>query len=774
MDLDQFFIEEETNDGQNFDIKKYIKGIYKRKWLVIAVFLVVLIPWVLYVKSQPPQYEAFALIRFKNYESKNLRALNEGRITELRSRTFAERVVAQLGLTLEIIHPKNEKHPLQRDDIFYEFYTDKNPVSGNYKLVFDKKLKEYRLYYITLEKREKLISQGDFSKIVDSDLTLNGFTFRIKPSIVDKISVVNFAVKDFFSTVNSFRAHVSVDMNRAGTLMRLSIVDKNPYLVANMVNELADLFVQESVSSQRKRSKNYKDILEQKLMVSKENLDKANAELKAFKQTHYINLDNEVNSKIAEISSLQAKVSNLKETASSLSMLLAKLKSVDKNSNKLSYIYREIANNMAFKNDPSMGILKQQLLDLESKRAELIKQVNVTHPDVIKLDQQIQTIYSEIQTIAENRLNEIYREVNSLATSEKDIRQNLRVLPAEELRLAELTQNVKVANTIYSDLLAKYQEAQITESVETQDIDILDPAIPPQYPVNRDKKKKAAMGGFLALFLSLGTAITLEFMDKTIKTPEDVKKYLKLSVIGTIPNVKFDEEIELNDADKIKKIDSQLVTYDYSPTPVGEAYRALRTKIMFSKNTGRIKTLVVTSFAPGDGKSFTCSNLAITLAQHKTNVLLVDADLRRGVQHNTFSVAKEPGLTNYLMGVATFNEVTQETHVPNLYMVSCGSMVPNPSELLGSMRLKRFIDEAKRRFDFIMFDTPPLNAATDSVVLGTQVDGLLIIARAEVTNRNVAKQKLDLFENVPVNIIGAVLNGSEQDLAHEGYSYYHY
>ncbi|GBD93616.1 tyrosine-protein kinase YwqD [bacterium BMS3Abin05] len=245
-------------------------------------------------------------------------------------------------------------------------------------------------------------------------------------------------------------------------------------------------------------------------------------------------------------------------------------------------------------------------------------------------------------------------------------------------------------------------------------------------------------------------------------------------MIGTIPNVKFNEEHELNDADKIKKIDSQLVTYDYSPTPIGEAYRALRTKIMFSKSMGRIKTVVVTSFSPGDGKSFTCSNLAITLAQHKTNVLLVDADLRRGVLHNTFSVSKEPGVSNYLMGVVNFNEIVQETNVPNLYLASCGAMVPNPSELLGSMRLKRFIDEAKRRFDFIMFDTPPLNAATDSVVLGTQVDGLLIITRAEVTNRNVAKQKLDLFENVPVNIIGVVLNGAIQDMAHEGYSYYHY
>ena len=121
-----------------------------------------------------------------------------------------------------------------------------------------------------------------------------------------------------------------------------------------------------------------------------------------------------------------------------------------------------------------------------------------------------------------------------------------------------------------------------------------------------------------------------------------------------------------------------------------------------------------------------------------------------------------------------FEDILQETHVPNLTLVSCGSMMPNPSELLGSVQLQRFVEEAKRRFDIVVFDTPPLNAATDAVVLGTQVDGVVLIARAEVTNRNIAKQKLTLFENVPANILGVVLNGAEADLAHEGYSYYHY
>jgi capsular exopolysaccharide synthesis family protein len=118
--------------------------------------------------------------------------------------------------------------------------------------------------------------------------------------------------------------------------------------------------------------------------------------------------------------------------------------------------------------------------------------------------------------------------------------------------------------------------------------------------------------------------------------------------------------------------------------------------------------------------------------------------------------------------------VIRETYIPNLSVVPCGSLIPNPSEVLGSLQMKRFLEQARRRFEIIIFDSPPLNAATDSVVIGTQVDGVVLVVRCGVTNRDVAKLKLEMFRNVPAKILGAVLNGAEANLAHDGYSYYHY
>ena len=347
-------------------------------------------------------------------------------------------------------------------------------------------------------------------------------------------------------------------------------------------------------------------------------------------------------------------------------------------------------------------------------------------------------------------------------------------MPTQQYKLAELERNNKVLEKQYLDLLSKFSDAQLTEAVSSEDIEILDPAIVPEFPTNRDKKKKAIFGGVFGLMFGLGLVLVIEFMDKSVKTVDDVKRYLKLQVLGTIPQIDFQEVYDLHDSEKVRQIDQQLVTHDYSPTPVGEAYRSLRTNLLFSKGDTRPHSLVITSNAPGDGKSFTAANLAITLAQLRSSTLLVDSDLRRGVLHNTFGVAKEPGFSNYLTTALPLSSLIKETHIPNLSLITCGSLIPNPSELLGSHQMKRFLDEVRRKFELVIFDTPPLNAATDAIVVGTQVDGSLIVIRAGKTERNLAKQKLELFNNVPAKVIGAVLNGTTADMAHPGYSYYHY
>ena len=337
-----------------------------------------------------------------------------------------------------------------------------------------------------------------------------------------------------------------------------------------------------------------------------------------------------------------------------------------------------------------------------------------------------------------------------------------------------LTRDQQVLEKQYLDLLTQFRDAQISKAVESEEIEVLDPAIVPEFPKNLNKKMQASMGGVFGFGLGIIFVILLEFFDKSVKTVNDVKRFLKLPVMGTIPLLDFSDVFDFQDSEKLKRIDQQLVTHDYSPTPIGEAYRSLRTNLLFSKDHGKIQSLVATSTEAGDGKSFTTANLAITFAQLKTNTLLIDGDLRRGVLHNTFGLPKEPGFSNYLTRMVPLQSILYETHIPNLTLITCGSLIPNPSELLGSQQMHKFLDEARRKYELIIFDSPPLNAATDGVVIGTQVDSAVMVIRAGKTNREFALQKLELFSNVPAKVLGVILNGTTSDMAHPGYSYYHY
>ncbi|MFQ5770930.1 MAG: polysaccharide biosynthesis tyrosine autokinase, partial [bacterium] len=437
-------------------------------------------------------------------------------------------------------------------------------------------------------------------------------------------------------------------------------------------------------------------------------------------------------------------------------------------------IFRKICENPVFNNNSKMLVYRQRLADLEDTWKNIVSNTSEENFRAKEIEKEIELTHVQIENIATRELKSIDSKISQLNNKISTIKYSLGQLPAHQQRLSELTRENNVLEKQYIDLLAMYRDATISEAVESEDIEILDPAIVPEFPKNLNKKIQASFGGILGLFCGVMVAFLLEFLDRSIKSVEDVKKYLKLQVLGTIPQVDFSDIYEFQDSEKIRQMDQQLVTHDYSPTPIGEAYRSLRTNLMFSKEIGRVQSFVITSSAPGDGKSFTAANLSITFAQLKSTTLLIDSDLRRGVLHNTFGVPKEPGFSNYLTNMVPLQSILNETQIPNLTLISCGSLIPNPSELLGSLQMQRFLDEVRRKFDVIIFDSPPLNAATDAVLIGTQVDATVIVIHAGDTDREIARQKLELFSNVPAKVLGVILNGTTADMAHPGYSYYHY
>jgi tyrosine-protein kinase Etk/Wzc len=749
---------------------------------VAIVALAVTIPWVLYLKSQPPIYEANALIQFNNFAGNDL-DLTYRRTTQLTSRPFAERLVSVLGLSMLIDQP--EDTVLSRTEVFKEFKTTQKPVPGDYVIRFNPDY-TYSWYMIDREDgSEREIKSGFVDEIVDDYCEGNGMSFKIQSTdLAEWLPELRFNVKGFRNAVERFRGRILVKWeDRTGTLMNLTLSDSDPKLAAEMTNRLAELFIQESIGLKKEGANQTREILDQQLQIVKKQLDEKEIEIKRFKERYGTDLTRDEKQMTADLSELEKDRENLNETKTALNTLLAKReielqgangRDSDPKEVAIRIIMNQIASHPIFDDNTAMRVARMRLEDLETSWQEIVDASSPNSPRAKTIMRDIKSLHTEVETISRREVIDLEGQILDTAGEISDLEGRLAAMPQRTYELNELMRQSKVLETDYREMLDRYNTAQMSVAVETEDIEILESAIVPEFPTNRDKKQKAAMGGVIGLFLGMGLVLAIEFLDKSIKSADDVKKSLKLPVIGTIPLLNFDEGFEYQDSEIIKQIDQQLVTHDYSPTPIGEAYRSLRTNLMFTKDNTKVRSLVFTSNEPGDGKSFTASNISITLAQLKSSTLLIDADLRRGVLHNTFGVAKEPGFSNYLTDMVPLQSILQETQIPNLTVVSCGSLIPNPSELLGSHQMQRFLDEVRRKFELVVFDTPPLNAATDSVVVGTQVDATVIVVRAGKTSRDLAKSKLELYNSVPAKVLGVVLNGTTSDMAHPGYSYYHY
>jgi tyrosine-protein kinase Etk/Wzc len=383
------------------------------------------------------------------------------------------------------------------------------------------------------------------------------------------------------------------------------------------------------------------------------------------------------------------------------------------------------------------------------------------NPQLGALDDRIAHGVTALREAADATLRTMDADVASFERQIADLRGHLQTFPGKESEFAQLTLESELRDDTYRYLLAQYQAASIGAATIHPYIEIMDAASPARR-VGVGPGRQTALGLLVGLVLGVLAAFLLEYVDRGIKTSSDVERAVDIPVLGLIPlGTRLGEGGGPAGAPRRRRA-IPLVALTSPEDPSAEAYRALRASLTFVNAEARsLRLLCVTSPGPGAGRSTTAANLAVTLAQQGTHVLLVDADLRRPALHRAFNLVQEPGLTDILVGTATLREAARPNLVANLDVLPAGALPPNPSELLGSAAMLRFLEELRAAYEMVIFDSPPALAAPDAAVLGAATDGVILVLRAGETNPAAARRALELFRSANARVAGAVLNGTE-------------
>jgi len=313
------------------------------------------------------------------------------------------------------------------------------------------------------------------------------------------------------------------------------------------------------------------------------------------------------------------------------------------------------------------------------------------------------------------------------------------------------------------DKLSSYQStyASLLDNVEggTNYISIVEHAGTPMAPISPNVSQTVLLGAVIGLTVATAGILLIEFLDDTVKTPEEALRLTDLSLLGTIAQIDG------------KAPTDKVITHLNPVSPITEAYRILRTSVKFASIDKPLETLMITSPGPAEGKSVTLANLGVVLAQAGDRVIIVDTDLRRPAQHKLFGLSNETGLTDLILSSdADVLDALQGTSVEGLSVLTSGAIPPNPAELLGSERMTRLMETLKAHADMLLFDCPPALVVTDAVILGAKVDGVLVVNDLNRTRRKMAQKVPDVLKRGRANVLGLVLNRLP---AKNGYGYYY-
>ncbi|HSU17079.1 GumC family protein [Longimicrobium sp.] len=801
-----------SDAGKELDLRDLTHMLFGNRWVILSVTAIVLALAGVFTWMQHPVYESGTTLRIDDkdasrnplQEYQQAMGMRKGVIeTEtvvLQSRTMAEAVADSLALHVELVKPH-----VARGNVLRVLRAPRDARPNQYRL----SLRPNRTYAVTSE--APVAGLPTAVRLDGAPFLLGDLRLAFSPSLLrNPPEQVVVRVRSFRAAVDGVRRQLTVQrVNPDADVLAIRYTSGDQELVAEVPNALTSTFIRYKNAGAKTEARSTVEFLRTQVQQKSGELRDAEVRLQSFReQAQVVNPGEEASSQVKRLADLQAQRDQLVGERDALSQLLARVQSAGRSPTDHSP-YRQLASFPVFLSNPAFQDMLRTITQLENDRSTAMVRRTETDPDVEAITQRIHALELQLYTTATNYLQSLNSQINSIQANLARFGGQLQTIPAREVEYARLQRQQTLLEQLSSLLQTRLKEAEIQQAVEPGNVQVIDAALRPQAPISPNPVRNLTLASVFGLMLGIALVLGRQALDTKIRTPEDAATVTEAPVLGTIPRIVLQTERNgkgayaaagngngngngngknghgkgaIVPASPGDFLDTRLITQRDPRSPAAEAYRALRTSLTFSSTDKPPQVVVVSSALPGDGKSTSASNLAVTLAQQGTRTLVVDGDLRRGLLHTIFGLKQEPGLTHVLLERATLDEAIREVPINGtehvLHVLPAGVFPPNPSEMLGSERMRNLLLTLRERYEMVIFDAPPLNLVTDAAVLGTLADSTVLIARAGSTDKGALHHAAAQLHHLRAPLGGIVLNDFRVSAGRYyggyGYGYYGY
>jgi tyrosine-protein kinase Etk/Wzc len=748
----------ESLESDEIDLRDIFMTLRRRRRTILFTLLSIVTAVAAWTWLTTPTWRASTLIRVDEQESgapipllDALTALQGGSQieTEMRilgTRPVAEQVVDELDLNLRVTNPRD----VPRESLFADLELGRETVKGRYSI---RPLDAGRY---------RLVSAGDDTPALRLEFSagerveIPGGSFVLARGA--SVGHVEFETLMFQKAVEKLVETTSISRpDREANVLEVAYRTADRVLVYQVPNAVAESFITLRIDDQKTDARSTVSFLEDQVEETRRQLEAAETELQDFREGEQIvALEAEAVSQVQRLATLQTQRVELDAERSALAELIGSVEGGDAPPD-----YRRLASFPSFFRNSAIASILVKLIEADEERTELLVRVTPSHPDLVGVQTRIDDLEAQLGSIGRNYLAALSDQIAALDAVLTRFGADLERIPEREIQFARLDRQMEMLAELFTLMQTRLKEAEVAEAIDDSSVRIVERAIEPLEPVSPRPARNFVLAVFFGLVLGTIIAFLREYMDRRLHSSDRIEALYGLPTMARIPGLAL--------GNGRAGTGGALVALEDAQSVGAESFRNLRTNVRFVRSGRGANEIVITSPSPGEGKSLTAANLAVTLAQKGRSALLIDADMRRPVQHRQFMVEQSPGLSDCLLADTLLEGVIRPTMLDTLFILPAGGQPPNPAELLDSPQMNRLLEALRGRYDAIILDSPPILAVTDSAVLGPKTDGIILVVRAEKSDKDAIALAIHQMRQVDAEILGVVVNDARAEGLYQSY-----